>query len=502
MMNDINILEIEDIFEPVISEYNAPALHNVIKDFVKSYIDNKDIPVENWLGNKMQEYLPEKTPEEIKSITDEIINTIELNEKKKASLQKAIDRGQNKESWFADEVKKAASAMSTQESAEYLKNLDDAVTKANVELHKTITTQSGNINNNPCLDGFIAEQYHAQTFNMNAEAAGKPYRAKVLEPTGNGYTKNSVDIVIVDGNGKTVKRYQSKYCKNSDATIKAFKHGDYRGQQKLVPADQKAEINSKGVKCTSVIEIDGVSSNSLSKPESEEMRDKAQSGKWENLNWNKYEIKDLAIGIGKQAGYAALQGAAIGAGFDIAEKLCNGEEIDGEEVIETAIKSGADFGVKAAAAGALKVGVEKGIVTAIPKGTPAGIIANIAHVAVENVKIAGKVATGELTVKEGIEKMEQVSVSTVAGIATSVKGAAIGAAVGTAFGPVGIAAGGFIGGTIGYMAGSKVGEAVVKGAQKIHNGAKKIAKTVGESFKNGVKAVVGGIKNVLARVFG
>ena len=43
----------------------------------------------------------------------------------------------------------------------------------------------------------------------------------------------------------------------------------------------------------------------------------------------------------------------------------------------------------------------------IPKGTPAGTIANIAHVAVENVKIAGKMATGELTVKEGLEKMEQ-----------------------------------------------------------------------------------------------
>lgn len=39
------------------------------------------------------------------------------------------------------------------------------------------------------LDGFIAEQYHAQTFNLNAEATGSQYRAKVLEPNGNGYAK-------------------------------------------------------------------------------------------------------------------------------------------------------------------------------------------------------------------------------------------------------------------------------------------------------------------------
>ena len=108
------------------------------------------------------------------------------------------------------------------------------------------------------------------------------------------------------------------------------------------------------------------------------MRDEAQSGNWNELNWNEYATKDLAIGIGKQAGYAALQGAAIGVGFDVAQKLWNGEEIEAEEVAETALVSGADFGIKAAAAGALKVGVEKEIITVIPKGTPAGTIGYMA----------------------------------------------------------------------------------------------------------------------------
>ena len=265
------------------------------------------------------------------------------------------------------------------------------------------------------MDGFIAEQYHAQTFNLNAEAAGSPYRAKVLEPTGNGYAKNSVDIVIVDESGHVVRRYQSKYCKDAEATAKAFEHGDYRGQQKLVPEGQEQDIAKK---VTTVIEApDGTTSTPLSKERAKELQDEAQSGKWNDLNWNEYKAKDLAIGIGKQAGQAALMGAAIGVGFDVAQKVWNGEDIKGEELVETAIVSGADFGVKAAAAGALKVGAEKGIIKAIPKGTPAGTIANIAHVAIENVKIVGKMATGELTVKEGFEKMEQTTVATVAGIA-------------------------------------------------------------------------------------
>lgn len=64
--------------------------------------------------------------------------------------------------------------------------------------------------------------------------------------------------------------------------------------------------------------------------------------------------------------------------------------IKGEEVVETALVSGADFGVKAATAGAIKVGVEKEIIKVIPKGTPASTIANITFVAVEDAKVVGK----------------------------------------------------------------------------------------------------------------
>ena len=315
----------------------------------------------------------------------------------------------------------------------------------------------------------------------------------MLEPTGNGYAKNSVDIVIVDESGKVVRRYQSKYCKDAEATANAFEHGDYRGQQKLVPEGQKQDIAKK---VTTVIEApDGTTSTPLSKERAKELQDEAQSGKWNDLNWNEYKTKDLAIGIGKQAGQAALMGAAIGVGFDVAQKVWNGEEIKGEELVETAIVSGADFGVKAAAAGALKVGVEKGIVKAIPKGTPAGTIANIAHVAIESVKIINKMATGELTAKEGFEKMEQTAVATVAGIATSTKGAAIGSVIGTVFGPVGVAVGGFVGGTIGYMAGSKVGETVVKGVQKIREKTKEVVKSVGRTVANVVTTVSNGIRD-------
>lgn len=484
------LLFIDDELEPKISLNEAEALKPIQKEFMESYFKNRDrMPIEEWLKMEISESLPEYGDKEITLICDEIIATLKIQEEKKASLRNAIESGRSKESWFASEAKNALSLKGAKEASQYLENLDKALASTNESLYRTLHTQAGvgSINQNPHLDGFIAEQYHAQTFNLKAEATGSPYRAKVLEPAGKGYAKNSVDIEIVDGNGHIVRRYQSKYCKDAEATARAFKSGDYRGQQKLVPDGQEMGIASK---VTTFIEApDGTASNPLTKERAKELQNEAQSGNWSELNWNEYQVKDLALGIGKQAGHAALMGAAVGIGVDVAQKVWNGEEIDSGQLVEAAISSGTDFGVKAATAGALKVGAEKGFIKAIPKGTPAGTLANVAFVAVENIKIVGKVATGDLTIREGFEKIEQTTVAAVAGITVSAKGAAVGAAIGCAFGPVGVAAGGLVGGAVGYMAGSKVGETIVKGGQKIRKRVKEVVDNVVDSVGNAVSSI-------------
>ena len=209
-MEEKNIEEllIDEELSPVITVKNGAELKPIVADFVKGYVQNQDKTIKEWLRQKLQENLPEKTLEEIQNITDDIIFSLEVTEKKQQSLEEAINNGRSKESWFASETQKAVSAMSQKETVEYLSNLDEALNNANEALYHTITTKAGIVSQNANLDGFIAEQYHAQTFNMNAEATGSPYRAKVLEPNGKGYAKNSVDIEIVDSNGRVVKRYQ------------------------------------------------------------------------------------------------------------------------------------------------------------------------------------------------------------------------------------------------------------------------------------------------------
>jgi hypothetical protein len=489
------ILAIDDVFASQITPEEAQALQPILKKFVESYFNRDSMPIDAWLRAELAESLPDRSAEEIAQMSDEIIDTLHVQEEKKASLEKAVANGRSKESWFASEAETATSYMSTQEASQYLQGLDEAVNFANESLQRTIHTKAGAISQNPNLDGFIAEQYHVQTFNLNAEATGSPYRAKVLEPDGSGYAKNSPDIVILDGDGKIVRRYQAKYYKDAEATTRAFEQGDYRGQRKLVPDGQEQDIPTK---VSTVLEApDGTTSNRLSKERAKELQTEAQSGNWNDLNWNEYQTKALATRIGKETGQAALLGAAVGVGFDIAQKAWNGEKIEGEELVETALVSGADLGVKTAAAGALKVCVEKDMIAALPKGTPASTITDIAHIAIENVKIIGKVATGKLTAREGLEKMEQTTVAAVSGIVACANGTEIGAAVGTVLGPIGTAVGGFIGGTVGYMAGSKVGETVVEYAKKIREKAGEAVKAVTQTVSNVVSSAWNGIKSFL-----
>lgn len=483
-----------DFSEKVLSQEEAEKLSNIQREFLESYASSKDrMSVEEWLPQELQKQLPEKSSEEIKEMSTGIISSLKVTEDMKVSQQKAISAGRSKESWFASTILQSTSQMSAQESARYLQNLDDAVKNANLAMHETITTKgSGYVtpSMNPNLDGFIAEQHHVNSFNMDAATKGSGLRAEVqpLKP-GETYTKNGFDVIIKDATGKRIHQYQMKYGTTAEDTIRMIRSGNYNNQTLVVPEEQvvavKEAFPNKTV--TSTIGDGDVASKPLTKQQAKELQEKAQTRQFMDSDWNDYVAKDIAIGVGKQTGYACLQGAAVGAGMAIATKVWNGEPIDGEEIVETAIVSGADFGVKTATAGALKAASEKGILKVIPKGTSVNIIANIAFVAIENAKVLGKVATGELTAKEGIDVMQQTTAACVAGIATAAKGAAIGATVGSVLGPAGAVFGGFIGGTVGYMAGSKVAQTVVKGAQKVRDKAVEIVKSSWSTVKSAVR---------------
>lgn len=451
-----------------LTEQEAKELRPIYRDFVKAFRENMDKPDSGWVEKLLEKYLPGTPKEDIRRMTKEITETIHKND--------VARKG-------SDKLEKMGSAVNAIHAGEYLQNIQDVINQANKNMLSTVLRKDGRINQNPNLDGFIAERYHTETFNVDAVVKKSKWRAEVKVPEG-AYGKNSVDASVYDGNGlNDVRRYQFKYGSDAKATERMKNEGNYK-QRLLTPEGQSKDIRGKA---TEFLESpDGkVHSTPLSKERAKEMQRNAQNGKLDKNNLSFKEnvaMKDLAPELAKDSVISFLTGAVYGAGKEVVPKLIRGEKIEGKQVTETALKDGGDFAAKQALAALLKVGSEKDILKAIPKETSMEMLTNVSYVVIEDAKIAVKVGKGELTAAEGAGQAVETTASTGAGIIVASKGAAIGGNIGSSAGllvgmmcglPVLEVAGGVVGevvgGSIGYLVGSGAAESFVKGAKEMLN---------------------------------
>ncbi|MFE8698305.1 hypothetical protein ACFYKT_18440 [Cytobacillus sp. FJAT-53684] len=490
----------------IMNEENAEQVIGIIQEVVGSYSKkNSGMTDEEWAKNELAKYLPDMAEKEIITVSEEIIESIHSFNQNLHSLELAISNGTSKEKWFQNKVQESSVGMKINKVGQYLQEIDYVIANSNDLMQKTITNADGSINQNLNLDGFIFEQHHANTFNMDAVLKGSKYRAEAVQPNpGEVYKKNSVDIVIKDiVSGKQVKRYQAKLCRDSKATNDAFKKGRYNGQGKIVAKGQAENVKRSSDYISIKEKFNEIKSQSMSKSEGKQMQSIAQEGKSLEIDWNYYKLKDLTNHMTQNVAFASLQSATVAVGFDLVQRKLSGQKIDGGEVVEIALRTGMDSGIKNATTVGLKIASEKGLISLIPKGTPAGIIANVACVAIENVKVLGKVASGELTILKGLEKMERVTMATVSGLACSGLGMAEGAVMGAfalswipVIGPaVGGLIGGLVGGTVAYMAGSTIGETVCRGVQKVRNTAVNMVKSTAKAVKSFASSTVNTVKS-------
>ena len=481
----------EEIFG---SEDNARNTAGLITSFVASWERHKhEKPPAVWLADEFRRHPDLWTgEEEIVSTANEVVANVERANADKASLHAHLDAGKSKASWLAGNIERGAAAAGTAKVGDYAAGIDEALKTANDQMLGTVSTRNGAVNRIPNLDGFIAEQHHADTFNLDAAAKGSPLRAEVLGSQG----KNSVDVVIKDGDGHIVRRYQAKYGQDSEATQKLFEKGDYRGQRKLVPSGQEGDIPGS----TGRLEADGVRSKPLTKDEAKRLQEKAQQEQESRqYDWNDVNRIEIAKSIGKQA----LVGAALACGFQGARILgrrvwnfLRGKESppaseDLREFFESSVKSAAHVGAQTAVSGAVVVAAKSGWIPILKNTTPVGRIVGIVHVAMENAKVLCKLAKGELNGEEALDAMGNCTASAVGGLVGAGKGMAMGAALGgLALGPPGIMIGGFVGGVVCGMAGSKIGEAVWEGCKVIDKTATRAVKVVVEGAAEAVKNVV------------
>ncbi len=480
-------LQVEGLTEQEVKEVQI-----IFQRFLKKYKENPDKETSKWLFEQLKEELPEKEEAELHKIADEIVEAINDYQNDLDDLNKSCRKGITKASWLAEKLQDGAKGVAVNEFGEYLREIDQNMTQANMQMARTILRADGDVSQCINLDGFIAEQYHVNNFNAKAVLGKSPYRARVCVPENGQYGKNSVDVMIdnIKTGQKGVARYQMKYGVDSKATIGMLKDGDYANQRLVVPKEQVEAVQKSFPDKTVTDHIGGtdkinIQSEGLTKEQVKSFQKDAQGNRMiQRTDWNVYQTKELALNIGKQAGQAGIHAALLGTGIHLVEKAVDGEPAEADEVVKTAITTGADTGVKAAAGGALKVASEKGIISILPPGTPAGTLAKIACVGVENVKILWKVVKGDLTMSEAMEHMGRTSVSLYVGLSAGAAGAGIGATALSWIPVAGPIVGGLVGGLVGYTAGSKVGEKIFEGAKKVVRAGVKVVKSVVETIKN------------------
>ena len=468
-----------------LTEKEVVEVREIFQRFINRYKENQDKETTEWLVEQLQEELPDKSREEICDIAEEIQEAVVSYDNDLKDLNQSCKYGMTKEQWFAEKVQDSAKGMAVNRFGNYLSQIDETLKMANSQMERAVLRMDGEVSQSLNLDGFIAEQYHVNNFNAKAVLEQSPYRARVCVPEEAAYGKNSVDVMIdnIKTNEKGILRYQFKYGQDVQSTKAMLQRGDYHNQRIVVPKGQ-AELLQKDYPNKSITDyIGGVDDvKTASEPMTKESMKELQKQAQENnsiakTDWNSYKAKELTVNIGKQAGNAGIQAALLATGIGIVTKAVKGEQIEADEVVKNALTVGSDSGVKAAAGGALKVASEKGILKILPPGTPAGTIAKIACVGIEDVKILWKVAKGELTMTEAMEQMGRTSISMYAGLSGAAIGAGIGAAALSIIPIIGPIVGGIIGGIAGYTAGSKVGEKVFDGAKKVfHKGVELVTK--------------------------
>lgn len=333
--------------------------------------------------------------------------------------------------------------------------------------------------------GFVAEELHAETFNLDAILNNKDVRAFTDRSPGTPLTTNDPtnDIAIVS-DGQMVKGVQLKYYKDARATANAFRDmrdgiAHYEKTDAMVgPSDQVEEIRKfadqtakrndgirPGVakaarsvrdKVTDRLSHDGVESRPLSRSEARSIASGTPEGKElhkdiQSHYKNKSTLQQTAKAAGAAAAVATVVAGTVNT-LSCLKKVRDGR-MSSEEAIRYILKNTSI----AACDAALKAGSATAAVSIATRNIPQmftgsalqanlakGGVAGAAICAVDLVQSLVMVASGKMTWRQLEERTGKNIFQTGAGVV----GSSIGASIGAAGGPVGAMIGGFIGGMI------------------------------------------------------
>lgn len=338
----------------------------------------------------------------------------------------------------------------------------------------------------PSRAGFVAEEIHAETFNLDAILKDTDVRAFTdrYENSLLGNNDPTNDIVVVK-EGEAIQGVQLKYYKNGQKTANAFR--DTRDgiphyqdtDTMLAPSDQVSDVKAAARKTelknqetrpevadaarqvqdrvTDHIEEEGVKSRPLSKKDAEAIAQGNDAGKKLHKEiQNQYKTASTIQQTVKAAGSAAFVTTVLAGTINtisclnkVQKKQMTSEEAVSYILKNTAIAAG-DSALKAGAATAVTSLTVRTLpdlflqASTMQAGFLTGAVAGTTICAVDVIECLVMVAAGKMS----WQAMEERTGKNIFQTSSGVVGSTIGAALGAPGGPVGSMIGAMIGGMI------------------------------------------------------
>ena len=261
--------------------------------------------------------------------------------------------------------------------------------------------------------GFMAEDFHAGTYNLDAIIKRGNPDAKVLVSN----AKGSADIIYYDDN----KQASLKYCSNAKASVNSQQNPKYGSQNRIIPSDQleeaKSEIekqikgniakgrsdvstNQKQVKELLTDRItgkNGVSSTPLTKKQDMEIAKAIKVDKSGNITIDEKKINNILkeTGVTNKVNKSIFKNELKGVGLAVAIGLGVGFTIS--FAVSLAQSGISPESVKYAFAEGSKVCLESGVMSVVGYGVGrtigqlasnvlTGVLENLGLVITENIK--------------------------------------------------------------------------------------------------------------------
>lgn len=382
----------------------------IFRDFLQSYFEKDDnVSDQEWLQGKLKENGLELTEEELEQYSADLIGSVQSFTDSLHSLEESRAEGLTAEEWLEKKIKETGRELTPEE----MKHVSEAYAQANQRLKRNLKAEEVGQTANSSMTDVLAEQQIIDDFNILAWADGEQYEAVIDQPAEDSvYGNNLFDITIVDKEtGEKLESYQVVYGYNLQETINLVSEATAAGQTIIVPANMIEEVRKA---CPFKEISDHIGGTGLVPTMGEPLRlEDAQSYLKKKLPEMKEQFMADPETFIKDFAQNAFSSGVLSAGLKQGiEKFAENEEVedfDAKKLVEEALLSKDNKGLKTAVAGAIATAAHKKLIDALPTYTPPAVAANIASIGLENIKVFAQVEQGNITAEDGIEKIGNTS---------------------------------------------------------------------------------------------